>query len=241
MSESDSFITEVSEEVRRDKLYAVLRKWGWLFALVIVLIVGGTAAVEWRKHLREQAARETGDALRAAVAEADPAARAETLAAIAEEGTAAAIVARFAQAGSLAEAGEIEAAGAVLAGIAADPEASELYRSLARLQRVMVLGDALAVSERFAALDALTMPGSPLRALALEQRAMVRLEDGNDEGAVEDLRAVLEAPGATEAQRNRVNQIIVALGAEVVPEEADTADDAAAEGADAAAPGPADG
>ena len=30
MHDSDSFISEVSEEVRRDRLYAALRRYGWL-------------------------------------------------------------------------------------------------------------------------------------------------------------------------------------------------------------------
>jgi len=32
MSDTDSFINEVTEEVRRDRLYGMFRRWGW-FAL----------------------------------------------------------------------------------------------------------------------------------------------------------------------------------------------------------------
>ena len=33
MANNDGFINEVSEEVRRDRLYAFFRKWGWLIGL----------------------------------------------------------------------------------------------------------------------------------------------------------------------------------------------------------------
>ena len=41
MSNPDSFINEISEEVRRDRLYALLRRWGWVAALIVIGIVGG--------------------------------------------------------------------------------------------------------------------------------------------------------------------------------------------------------
>ena len=43
LSESESFIEEVSDEVRRDKLFKLFKKYGWVLALVVIAIVGGTA------------------------------------------------------------------------------------------------------------------------------------------------------------------------------------------------------
>ena len=43
MSDTDSFIEEVTEEVRRDRLYGLLRRYGWIAALVIILIGGGAS------------------------------------------------------------------------------------------------------------------------------------------------------------------------------------------------------
>ena len=47
MHESDSFISEVSEEVRRDRLFATLRRYRWLIAAVVLLLVGGAAFNAW--------------------------------------------------------------------------------------------------------------------------------------------------------------------------------------------------
>ena len=44
MSETDSFIDEVNEEVRRDRLYAALRRYGWIAIVAVLAIVGGNGS-----------------------------------------------------------------------------------------------------------------------------------------------------------------------------------------------------
>lgn len=43
MSDTDSFIEEVTEEVRRDRLFGLMRRYGWIAVLAVLLLVGGTA------------------------------------------------------------------------------------------------------------------------------------------------------------------------------------------------------
>ena len=73
MSETDSFIDEVTEEVRRDRLFAIFRKYGWIGILTIVVIVGGASWTEWKKAKAEAAAQSFGDALVAAMTNNDSA------------------------------------------------------------------------------------------------------------------------------------------------------------------------
>ena len=40
MSDTDSFIDEVTEEVKRDRLFATMRKYGWIAVLIVLLLVG---------------------------------------------------------------------------------------------------------------------------------------------------------------------------------------------------------
>ncbi len=72
MANTDSFINEVTEEVRRDRLFAVLRRWGWLAVVLVLLIVGGAAWNEWRKAEARAEAEARGDALLAALEANDP-------------------------------------------------------------------------------------------------------------------------------------------------------------------------
>jgi hypothetical protein len=210
--DSDSFISEVSEAVRRDRLTATLRRYRWLIAALVLLAVGGAAFNEWHKAREGARAAAAGDAMRAALAGDDDAARAAALAEFAAETPRAAVAARLAQAGSLREAGDTEGAAAVLAEVAGDGKVPELYRALAALERVMLLGPAMDPSERQATIETLLAPGAPFRPLALEQRALMRLEAGDEPGAIADLEALLAEPGATEALQGRARQLIVAAG-----------------------------
>jgi hypothetical protein len=212
LHDSDSFISEVSEAVRRDRLASTLRRYGWLIAALIVLIVGGAAVNEWLKIRSARLAAASGDALRAALAETDTATRDGMLDDIAAAGGPSAVLARFAAAGSRAQAGDRDGAAAALAAIADDGAVPELYRSLAALQKVMMLGEAMPASERAATLEVLTADGAPFRPLALEQRALMHLDAGDKPAAITDLEAVLADTGATEALRARARQLIVASG-----------------------------
>ncbi len=212
MHDSDSFISEVSEEVRRDRLYAGLRRYRWLIAALVLLIVGGAAFNEWRKARDRAAAEAAGDALRTAFAEADPATRAGLLEDAAVADPQAAALAKLAEAGSRADAGDTDAAAALLEEVAGDGSVGELYRSLASLQRVMLLGDAMPASEREATLQMLAAPNAPFRPLALEQRALMHLDGGDKDAAIADLQAAIEEPDATDALRGRARQLIIAAG-----------------------------
>ena len=50
MSLNDSFIKEVSEEVRRDKLFKYLKKYSWIGIIAIIIIVCIVAYNEWKKN-----------------------------------------------------------------------------------------------------------------------------------------------------------------------------------------------
>ena len=63
MSNPDSFIEEVTEEVRRDRLFAAFRKYGWIGGLVVLGIVGGAAWNEWQKSQAAARAQGFGDAM----------------------------------------------------------------------------------------------------------------------------------------------------------------------------------
>lgn len=208
MSNPESFIDEVTEEVRRDKLYGLLKRYGWIGVLAVVLLVGGAAANEWLKARDRAAAEAAGNAILAAVETADPAARAAALANLAGEGAAQALIALIVA----AEADAPAAAAERLAGLAADPALPVLYRDLAALKRAMLPGGVVSAEDRAAALDPLTRPGRPFRVLAEEQVALAELDLGQTEAALARLQALLTDTEASGALRQRATQLIVALG-----------------------------
>ncbi|SPH17572.1 hypothetical protein DEA8626_01095 [Defluviimonas aquaemixtae] len=214
MSETDSFIDEVTEEVRRDKLFALFRKYGWIGILVVLLIVGGAAWNEWQKARAEAEARAFGDAVLAALDSDDPAARVAALDGLAPEGAGAHAVAGMLAAEEALNAGDREAAAARLAGIAEDGELSPSLRDLARLKAVILAGPTMTPEARDAALADLARPGAPYRALAMEQQALAEAEAGRTEEALAILDQILQEPDATAGLRRRVTELIVVLGGE---------------------------
>lgn len=217
MSESESFIEEVSEEVRRDRLFALFRRYGWIAVLAIVLIVGGAAYNEWNKAQITVDRQARGDMLLDAL---DASAGADRLAALegavaASDGAEANLV-RLHQAAAMVDAGDETGAVEILMNIASDPDAGVIYGDLARLKVALMQHDA---DETAPLLDQLTTPGRPFRLLALEVRAQRKLDAGDADGAIGDLNAILEDPQTTPALRERAERLTVILGGEV-PENA---------------------
>ncbi|MDA0722163.1 MAG: tetratricopeptide repeat protein [Proteobacteria bacterium] len=209
MSNPDSFIDEVTEEMRRDKLFGYLRRYGWIAVLVVLGIVGGTAWNEYRQAQDRAAAQAAGDALLAALAENDEAARATAMAAVSAQGNAAVITALL-TASTQQEAGQAEAAAASLGALAADPATPAIYRDLAAIKAAMLpFGD---MPARLAALEVLAQPGQPFRLLALEQMAYLTLETGDQTGAVAILRQIAEDAAVTRGLSDRVQTLLIALG-----------------------------
>lgn len=212
MSDGDSFIEEVADEVRRDRLYGAMRRYGWIAVVVVLAIVGGAAFNEWRKADAARAAEATGDAMLSALQRQTPEARAEALAGIDAPSPGAAAVAALLRAAELGEAGETAAAADTLASVGGAGDLPDIYARIAAFKALLRQGDALPVEERRLRYEALAEPGNPLRLLAEEQLALIDAEQGDQEAAIARLEAVREDAEAGAGLRRRATQLIVALG-----------------------------
>lgn len=207
MSNTDSFIEEVSEEVRKDKLMGYLKRYGWIAAIAIVALVGGTAWNEYRKSQAEALAQARGDAIGVALNLGDAEERASAMAELAPNG----VVEAFIAASEQQAAGDTDGAIATLTTLAAMPELAPLYRDLAQIKRLSI-DDGIDASERQQILIGLAQPGAPYRTIAEEYRALDAIEQGETEQALTTLQAILQDAESTGAQQTRVAQLIVALG-----------------------------
>jgi hypothetical protein len=213
VSHNDSFIDEVTEEVRRDKLFALMRKYGWIAVLLVVLIVAGAAYVEWQKARTLNMAQSFGDGVLTALQNDDAAARVAALGGVPAEGERR-MVLEFLQAAEELGAKDKAAALAGLQTVADDASLPESYRQLATLKSVILQGPDMDRAAREAALAGLATAGAPFRPLAMEQQALILVEDGNTDEAVAQLRNILQEPNVTAGLRRRTTQLIVALGAD---------------------------
>lgn len=211
MSNPESFIDEVTEEVRRDKLYGYLRRYGWIGILAVLVIVGGAA---WREYQIAQKAAESqafGDAVLAALDQDDAAGREAALAAVEAPGQRRAVLDLLL---STDPDSDRAATLAALERLAADETLPVSYRDLAVLRRVIVAGSELNLADRQALLDAIAVPGRPYRTLALEQKALLMVESGDKAGAITALQQLQQDQEATPGLRSRAGQLVVALGGE---------------------------
>ena len=206
MSDTDSFIDEVTEEVRRDRLFGYFRRYGWIAAVVILGLVGGTAYNEWSKSTAAQVAQARGDALLDALDMDDDTASIAALSEIAtnEGGD---VVASFLAAGA-----DQSHAANLLGAIAANTDHPEYIRDLARL-KLATTPDAVSQDAAVLILTDLSAAGGLYRNAATEMLVAIELERGNVDAAVTLLQAHIQDAQATQEQIQRMGELIVALGA----------------------------
>lgn len=214
MSNTDSFIDEVNDEVRRDRLFVLLRKYGWIAVLAVVLLVAGATWNEIRKARLTAQAEALGDAIITALGENDGAARATRLSGVEADSAGGSAMLAFLLAHAEAEAGNRDAAIAALDSVAANADVPDIYQQMARFKSLTlqaVDGDTAAVRTGFASIG---QPGSAFRVLAEEQLALLDIRDGNTDAALTRLQAIIDDAETTSDLQQRAAQLMVALGGE---------------------------
>ena len=209
MSNNDSFIDEVTEEVRRDRLFAIFRKYGWIGLVLVLGVVGGAAYSEWQKAKSAARAMGFGDAVLDAMDLGAPEDRKAAIAAIPADGSEISLKALMLAADPVTDkAGAL----AALDGLIADKTQPQLYRDLASLRRVIAAGSDMALADRRAALQAIAGPGAAFRPLAAEQLAYLLVEEGKADEAIAAFSALMQDQEAPQGLRARAGQMITALG-----------------------------
>lgn len=209
MSQTDSFIEEVTEEVRRDRLFALLKKWGWVAGLAVLLLVGGAAYNEWRKARDAAAAQAFGDELLAGAMADDGGA---LLGRVETSNATQAVVAANLTAGAAALNDDAGRAARELEDASALVEAPAIYRDMSAFKYALALPEETSSNERMAAFEALSIPGNPFRLLAQEQMALIFIERGQSVEAIDLLQGILDDSELTAGLQRRASELIVSLG-----------------------------
>ena len=209
MSQSDSFIDEVTEELRRDQLFRALKRWGWIGVLAVVALVGAATYREISTNRDLAAARDFGDAVIAALDLPDAEARTAALAEITPSRSNQEVLLAFIRASDLSESDPVAAA-AALRAIADAPDLLPRYRDLALL-RAHILAPLEDQGLVDATLARLAEDGAPFAGIAREMQALELLKAGDKEGAIAALEALSEQSVVTLSQRQRISALIFAL------------------------------
>ena len=212
----DSFIREVDEELRSDRVQDFWNKYGKIVigaAAAIILVTGGYRYYEY--YTGQQAAA-AGDAFMEAVTLSDDGKRDEAIAALDKlelgSNKAYQTLALMRGASERAEAGDADGAVTKFDSIANDSAADENLRAIARIRAAMLLVDSGTVADVEKRVSPLTAPGGPYRASAREALGLAYYKVGDLENAFKQFNSLVgdnETPPSL-AQRMRIILDVIA-------------------------------
>lgn len=212
MSNNDSFIDEVSEEVRRDRMYALWRRYGPYLIGAIIAFVAAAAGKTYLDQQAESAARAAGGALLTA-SEGEltqQAAAMEELARTADH-DGEALLAKLRAAGAWAAAGDAQTAARLYDELAAAKGVDPLLQDFAAYRAVALRAPGLDPAAQADAWTPIVNGGSAYRLLALEARGIALHRAGDLQTAAEELRAAYHDEFAPQGLRQRIEAVATAL------------------------------
>jgi len=217
-TENEAFLREVDDNLRRDQMTNLAKKWGTVAAIVVgLLLIGLAAFLWWRNHQAEQAGKEGEQLVQvlgaAEVGNASPSdPRLAALAKSPRDGYR--VLARLTQAGLTAK--DDPAAGAkAYQAIADDKDMPQAMRDLATIRAVGLQFDSLPPADVVARLKPLAVANNPWFGSAGEMTAMAYFKMNRKDLAGPLFAAVARDADAPAGLRGRAAGMATALGQDV--------------------------
>lgn len=207
----DSFIREVNEEFRKEKLHAMWDRYGAALIGLAVLVIVGVAAYAGYRYWDETRANKSGDAYSQALALADAGNNDEALAAfnkLEQDGYGAyPLLARMRAATVKAEKGDPTAAVADFDAVAADTKIPSVLRDMARLRAALLLVDSGSFADVSSRVETLTSDTNPLRHSAREALGLAAWKDGKQADALKLFDQIVADEEAPRGIRQRATMM----------------------------------
>ena len=179
----DSFIREVDEELRSDRMKSIWKRFGKYIIALAVLVVAGTAGVRGYEYWQQTQASRSGDAFLAALNLAREGRQDEALAALRDLETSGygsyAALARMRAATVLADTGEYEAAIADFSTIGNDRSVPAAIRDIGRIRAAYLLVDYGSYDDVAVQVEVLSGADNPMRHSAREALGLSAWKQGD--------------------------------------------------------------
>ena len=205
MVESESFIKEVSEEVRRDRLFKLLNRFKWpLFALVM-LSVGAVGSYEYYKFDKKSRAQKNGEFLMSAIENLNDNGQIVT-----EEidNKFVAVLIKLNEAKYFEKEGDIKSATATYNNIISKYGDNKFFNHYSKFQLyLMDPAESLRDTEKITVLDELSAPDGPLKLLALEQKLYLYVKINDLENIKLQVNLILSDQAITPEQVGRIKDV----------------------------------
>jgi len=218
--DSDTFLREVDEELRRDRLNSFMTRYGWYVVGGILLLLAAIGGYIWWQNRQMAQAGEQSERLIQVIEQLEqnnPRAAApliDELAASNRDGYR--IAGLFARANAQAATNAVPAAIETLKGIAADEGAPQPYRDAAVIRQTLLELDSLPPAQIVERLRPYAAAGNPWHGTAGEMLgiALIRLNRNREAGRV--FEALARDRGVPESIRARAIQMASSLGVDAV-------------------------
>ncbi|MGQ0559546.1 MAG: tetratricopeptide repeat protein [Sphingosinicella sp.] len=221
-TDADTFVREVEEELRRERLGNFLSRYGWAIGAAIVLLLGAIGGSIWWQGRQQTQAAAQGEQLLKALDEIEAGNRRAANTRIAELGQSGRDgyrnAALFTRANAEMEAGNRAAAIATLRSIAGDEDFAEPYRQAALVRQTALEFDTLAPQEVIRRLSPLARPGQPWFGTAGELVAIACLRAGRANRAGPLFAAIARDERVPPSIRTRTVQMAGSLGINAMPD-----------------------
>ena len=178
-NDGETFLREVDEELRKERLDRFARRYGWAIIAGIVLVLGAIGGYIWWQNRQQEQAAAQGEQLLEALDSLESGNRnaamgkIDALAASDVEGYR--VAATFSRANAQIAAGNEAAAIATLRGLAGDEGIEEAYRHAALVRQTTLEFDRLQPQQVIQRLRPLARPGQPWFGTAGEMVAVAHL------------------------------------------------------------------
>ena len=217
-SNPDTFMQEVDDAVRADRLQSFVRSYGrGLIALVIVAFLALAGWLWWQNDQASKAG-ETGRNFSMALetlGKGRPKAAAEQFQPIVNDGSPTyRALALMAQANAALAENDARTAAAKFGLVANDSGIDQPIRDAALLRQTLVEFDQMDPAAVVARLRNLVSQPGPAFASAAELTALAEMKRGNDRAAGQLYKRITEAPDVPESLKSRALQMVSLLGAD---------------------------
>lgn len=221
----EAFLREVDEELRREQIQTMWKRYGRLaLGLILLGLAGFAAFLFWRAETQKKA-DERSEQFSAVIADiqagrkTDAGKKVDAL--IADGGAGYRVVALFTKAALAADKGDIKGAASIYAGVAADDSVAQPFRDIALIRQTLIEYDQLKPQQVIDRLKPLANKDNGFFGTAGELTAMAMIQANRPAEAGRLLAAVAADPETPQTLRDRAGRLAASLGADVAAPQAD--------------------
>ncbi len=205
MVETENFINEVSEEVRKDKLFKTLKRYRLVLFGLILTIILGVSGYEYYKYERKIKSEANGKLLFQYL---ESLRDNDTKVLDIPQDSLVESITKLHKANFLVNEGDIISAKKLYEEVKASPGSGSFFKKYSMLMLYLLSpAESLSEKNKVKILDQLSAPDSPLQILALEQKVLLFLKVNDTEKAKYHINLITENPRVTSEQLERIKEV----------------------------------